>query len=57
MKKDLLTEVTVISLFVDEAHGNVPASGSAHACVARLLSLQVLPGYAPTLLHHSNSIV
>lgn len=52
-----LTEVTVVGLFVDEAHGNVPARRPAHARVARLLPLQVLPGYAHSLLDHSDSVV
>lgn len=52
-----LTEVAVVGLFVDEAHGNVPARRSAHARVARLLPLQGLPGYAHSLLDHSDSVV
>lgn len=52
-----LTEVTVIGLFVDEAHGDVPASSSADARVARPLASQGLPGHPRTLLYHSNSIV
>lgn len=52
-----LTEVTVISLFVDEAHGDVPASSSADARVARPLAFQGPPGHPQTLLYHSNSIV
>lgn len=56
-KKDSLTEVTVVSLCVDEAHGNVPARGPANACVTRLLSLQLVPGYAHTLLYNSDSVV
>lgn len=52
-----LTEVAVLSLFVDEAHGDVPASCSASACVARPLAFQGLPGQSCTLLYHSNGIV
>lgn len=56
-KKDSLTEVTVVSLFVDEAHGNVPARGPTHACMTRPDSPQTVPGYARTLLYHSDSVV
>lgn len=52
-----LTEVTVISLSVDVAHGNVPASSPADSSVARSLTLQGRPGHPRTPLHHSNSIV
>jgi len=39
-----LTEVTVVSLFVYLTHGDVPASSSADASVARPLALQGFPG-------------
>lgn len=39
-----LTEVTVLSLFVDLTHGDVPASSSAESSVARPVALQRVPG-------------
>lgn len=53
----MLTEVTVPSLRVDSAHGDVPASSSAQACVAGPLPLQTVPGQTWALLHHGNGIV
>jgi len=44
-KNRSLTEVAVFSLIVDATHGDVPASSSTHAGVARPLSLQAFPGH------------
>lgn len=52
-----LTEVAVLSLIIDEAHGDVPASCSAITCVARPLASQGIPGQSCTLFYHSNGKV
>lgn len=54
----LLTKLAAFDLAVQQAHGDVPASGSVYCGVAGLLAFQIVPGDVTVrCLHHCHSII